>query len=299
MTRSIRTTLAALTFAALACTTTPQPHGETQTSTPTSTPDEQPPAPDCGPAIAGSEPLMQAGLVMLGEMHGSNEIPAFVGGLACHAAVRGLEVHVGLELPLAELEALERFLAGERSDATMLLQGEFWQRAEQDGRSSAAMLALLERIRVLKRAGVDVDAFAFDRAPQATWNERDAAMAAEILARVEAEPDALVITLSGNLHSRATTGLPWDPAAVPMAQHVRAARPDARTLDLRHRGGEVWACWMDEERMQCGPMQTRSPEPGSELGAPAIELWPARGEYEYDGVYVLDHLSASPPARGE
>lgn len=273
---------------ALACTPTSSPTATTPSTTL-----------DCGPAIAGSEPILQPGLVMLGEMHGSHEIPAFVGTLACHGAAQGLAVRVGLELPLTERDAVARYLAseGSESDVAALLQGEFWQRSEQDGRSSAAMLALLERVRVLKAAGAPLDAFAFDRIPQGSWNERDAAMAAEILARSEAEPDALVITLSGNLHTRATTGLPWDPEALPMAQHVRATRADARTLDLRHGGGSVWACWMVEDAMTCGPMETSSPPLSAAIVPPAIVLWPARGEYAYDGVFVLEHLTPAPPAK--
>lgn len=280
----------------LACTHA----SEAPTRTPTTSTPAQQTTLDCGPAIAGSEPLLQPGLVMLGEMHGSHEIPALVGTLACHGAAQGLAVRVGLELPLAERDAVARYLASEGSEADVaaLLQGEFWQRSEQDGRSSAAMLALLERIRVLQAAGAELDAFTFDRLPQGGWNERDAAMAAEILARSEAEPDALVITLSGNLHTRATTGLPWDPEAVPMAQHVRAVRADARTLDVRHGGGSVWACWMVEDGMSCGPMETRSPPLPEAIETPAIMLWSTRGEYEYDGVFVLEQLTPAPPAKG-
>jgi hypothetical protein len=37
-------------------------------------------------------------LVLLGEIHGTNEIPDFVGDAACAGARKG-RVHVGLELP--------------------------------------------------------------------------------------------------------------------------------------------------------------------------------------------------------
>ncbi len=251
---------------------------------------------DCGPAITGAEALLQGGrLVMLGEIHGSNEAPAFVGRLACHAARMGLEVQLGLELPRSEAPALAVYLDSEGSpeDRALLLAGAHWQRHDQDGRSSEAMLALIERIRELEAAGLALELFAFDADSWSDWNDRDAAMAEAIIARAKAHPRALVLTLSGNVHVRATPGQPWDPDAVPMGVHVRAARPDALALELRHDGGVVWACRAGEQGQVCGPMRVQGQE---RSGALEIELSHERGEFCLDGAYWLRTLSPAPPA---
>jgi len=66
--------------------------------------------------------------------------------------------------------------------------------------------------------------FAFDPATYHDWNRRDAGMAENILARAAKAPDALVLTLTGNLHNRLTRGLPWDESLVPAGVHVDADR---------------------------------------------------------------------------
>lgn len=251
---------------------------------------------DCGPPITGVEPLLQAGrVIMLGELHGTHEAPAFVVRLACYGAQAGLEVRLGLELPAAEGAALADYLAsaGSPEDRARLLAGKHWQGEMQDGRASEAMLALIERARELVAAGAPLDLFVFDYESM-DWNERDAAMAATIIAQAEAHPRALIVTLSGNLHVRTVPGLRWDPNAVPMGVHVSAARPEALALDIRHPGGEIWACALREGGGQsCGPMSMKGYDPSGET---EIELWRERNEAGLDGGYWLPALTPAPPA---
>ena len=69
---------------------------------------------DCGTPIAGVAPLLVPGtIVMLGEIHGTVETPAFVGDLACHGLVRGHRVLLGLEYPASEQADLETYLASD------------------------------------------------------------------------------------------------------------------------------------------------------------------------------------------
>lgn len=53
---------------------------------------------------------------------------------------------------------------GAAGDVQALLASEFWQRGG-DGRSSRAMLELIEDLRALKQAGRPLDLFAFDDQP--------------------------------------------------------------------------------------------------------------------------------------
>ncbi|MFV8750607.1 hypothetical protein ACNOYE_08645 [Nannocystaceae bacterium ST9] len=283
-----------LSFAS-ACT--PAPTQPDIVSPPPSAELERAAAVDCGPEIGGAAPLLhEGGVILLGEMHGSIEIPDFVGALACHAAREGLEIRLGLEIPRGEAPALATYLAsaGGPDDRDALLAGEHWQRSGQDGRSSVAMLALIDRVRVLRAAGLALELFAFDVDVHGAWNDRDAAMAAAILAEQRAHPRALVLTLSGNLHVRTQAGLPWDPEAVPMGVHVRAGKPDTLALDVRYGGGSVWVCQPVEGGGQaCGPMTLEGREPGE---VPRIEIAGERDEAGIDGVFWLRELSPASPA---
>jgi hypothetical protein len=248
--------------------------------------------PDCGQPIPGLDELARPGrLVMLGELHGTREIPDFTGDLACQAARHGIPVRLGLEVPRGDGPALARLLAAPDDDAARaaVLTREHWQRPDQDGRSSEAMLGLIERVGILRRLGLAIDIFAFDTdAHPQQWNARDAAMATAILAQTTTAPQSLVVTLSGNLHNRTVPGLPWDPAAVPMGVHVRRAVPGALSLDVRYLGGTAWIC---QER--CGLTEVR----GSREGEPRrVVLAAAHDEHGYNGVFAVGPISAASPA---
>lgn len=248
----------------------------------------------CGPEIGGAAGVIAPGtVVMLGEMHGSVEMPAFAGNLACRAAVAGHAVIVGLEIPRVEQAAIDAYLAGEGSaaDRQALLRGEHWQRSYQDGRSSAAMVELIERARRLRKDGHAVDVFAFDTGSYDDWNARDAGMAAIILERTKARPEAFVVTLTGNLHNRTAPGLPWDASLVPMGVHVKAGHGRALALNGVYEGGSTWMCEPDGG---CGAREVGFKDFPYEM--PTIDTGEAARSQGLDGVFFVGPLSPSPPA---
>jgi hypothetical protein len=248
----------------------------------------------CGPEIAGAADVIAPGtIVMLGEMHGSVEMPGFTGNLACRAAVAGHAVIVGLEIPRAEQAVIDGYLAGEGSaaDRQALLRGEHWQRSYQDGRSSAAMVELIERARRLRKDGHAVEVLAFDTGSYDDWNARDAGMAAIILERAKARPDAFVVTLTGNLHNRTAPGLPWDASLVPMGVHVKAGSGRALGLNGLYEGGSTWMCEPDGG---CGAREVGFKDFPYE--APAIDTGEGARSQGLDGIFFVGPLSPSPPA---
>ncbi|WP_428265697.1 hypothetical protein [Haliangium sp.] len=259
-------------------------------------PAEQEPvrAVDCGAEIRDAAAVLVPGaIVMLGEMHGTAEIPAFAGDLACRAAARGHRVLLGLEIPSTEQEAIDRYLASDGSTVARdaLLAGAHWQAACPDGRSSQAMLALVERVRRLRRDGLGIDVFAFDSGTYDDWNRRDASMAETILARAAGAPEALVLTLSGNLHNRLVPGLPWDDSKVPMGVHVAAAHERVISLDVRYAGGTAWIQRSEDE---CGATELS--------GKPAyrdryVEIGDGAGNPVGTGVFSVGAVTAAAPAR--
>lgn len=248
----------------------------------------------CGPEITGADAVIAPGaIVMLGEMHGSREVPAFTGNLACRAAMAGHAVIVGLEIPRVEQAAVDRYLAsgGSTGDREALVAGAHWKRPDQDGRSSRAMVDLIERVRALRQSGHKVEVLAFDNGKYDAWNERDAGMAQAILARAKAAPEAFVVTLSGNLHNRTAPGLPWDQKLVPMGVHVKAGHGRTLSLDVRYEGGTVWMC---EQNRGCGAHDLEAKD--QPYDGRAIDTSEAARKPGIDGVFFVGTLSASPPA---
>jgi|GEM_PF-386941 len=239
----------------------------------------------CPPLPTGAEPLVELGsTVVIGEIHGTQEVPKFVGTLACDAAQR-TSVIVGLEVASDLTPALRRYIAsdGTRVDRELLLTDKFW--AAQDGRASEAMLLLLDDLRELRLRGKIVDVFGFD-GPGASdeENARDRAMAANIVRALAAEPDPnrVALILTGNLHAQVDTDR-W------MAWHVRAAVPGLISLNVAFRGGSAWVC-----TPECGPREL--PGRPSEGSRHFVELASLEGG-KWDGRFYLDRATASLPLR--
>lgn len=299
--------LCALLPVVVACRAAPPDPEPPVAPRPTASPVDEPPEPpppavDCGEAIEGADRLLRpGGLVMLGEMHGTRQIPAFTADLVCLGATRGLPVRLGVELPLGEQAAIDAYLSAPPAPATSdappapadrdaLLRSNLWTRPDQDGRSSEAMLALIERVRTLRQAGLDVMLFSFDVENRGDWNARDARMAELILERASAEPQALVITLSGNVHNRVTPGLPWNADAIPMGVVVHRARSDALSLDARYQEGTAWVCRSGTE---CGVARLSGSSDSAERRVVVQAEPDANG---YHGTFSVGAIEAAPPA---
>lgn len=252
---------------------------------------------DC-PPIEGVEPLLDPGrVVMLGEMHGTAESPAFVGDLVCQALDAGRTVTVALEIPLQESERIEPFLdsAGGEADTTALLASDYWQGAYQDGRRSRAKLALLERLRSLRHRGLPVDAVLLDDLTATDGSTRDRRLGERLLEAAEKNPGGVVVSLTGNLHNRTVRGLPWDPEHEPMGYLVAEELASERiaALNVLSAGGTGWFCTGSTPET-CGAQEIGG---GGEPDAgPAVELYPEADDLGYHGVYEVGRLTASPPA---
>ena len=162
-------------------------------------------APRCA-AIAGSERLWSMpGLrfVVVGEMHGTAETPAIFADLVCSARRAKRPIVVGVERDFSEQDAIDAFLAPGNHEAALraLLSEQGWH--GRDGRSSRAMLALLEQLRALKLRGLvsGVVAFsvAFDGSQSPSRGEER--MPSALAAAANPYPNALVIALVGNVHA--------------------------------------------------------------------------------------------------
>jgi hypothetical protein len=231
-------------------------------------------------------------ILLLGEMHGTVEGPAYLGHFLCFAGTSRHPVIVGLEIPHQDQPLLDAFLASDGSAEAerALLRSEFWTRAYQDGRSSEAMLDLVRSLR---------PGFGFARTtPRVVLFDeqspnRDAAMAARLAAAAERQPDAFLVVLTGNLHARLEKGSPWDPSFEPMGLFLRRSLPGRRilSLDVGHSGGEAWIC-TGSDAGSCGPRRLS----GNDQRSRGVHMAPAGAAGHYSGHYVVGTLRVSPPA---
>ncbi|MFP2910258.1 hypothetical protein ACLESD_35510 [Pyxidicoccus sp. 3LFB2] len=253
----------------------------------------------CGEAVRGLNELLIPGLTLLiGEQLGSREAPAVVGNVVCQSAASGLPVVLGLSIPRTEQERLDRYLAspGAPADQDALLEGRFWQRPYQDGRSSRAIFSLIDHVRAMRVAGLRVTLVAYDT-DTARASERDAELAKVWAQRRKAHPDEVHIVLAGNTHTRTVSGTPWDRDFTPMAHHLQDGL--LVVLELGYAQGARWGCDLNRAgKLQCGyigatPSERVAAAPGMSAYIQRFEKPTPEG---FHGLLYVGQLTPSLPA---
>lgn len=188
-------------------------------------------------------------VILMGEVHGTGEAPAAFGAAVCRALALGRSVSVGLELYGSEAEALRSYLAsdGGQPATTVLLRSSFWTRKFQDGRSSYAILQLIERLRLLVQKNPNLNVFVLEgdavlNSTTASYT-RDEVMANKVRAERARRSAALILTLSGNVHNRIKI-MPSSPAGSipPLSMGLLLADLSPHTVSLRSSEGTFWVC---------------------------------------------------------
>jgi len=180
------------------------------------------------------------------------------------------------------------------------------------------MADLLVRLHSLSRGGQLIDIVAFNGATDEAQASRlshlpaqgphEAAQAENIRAAASAKPYDYVLVLVGNIHARKRpverSGVAFEPMAMQLAPAT-----DLVTLNMETAGGTVWNCQLKpgvkpdpkepigDDAIACGsyPLRgsaDREREPFIELSRPLM----TNSDADYDGVFWLGTVSASPPA---
>jgi len=229
-------------------------------------------------------------LVIVGEVHGSVQVPTLVLDVARKAteSLAGKELIVALELPDRMAPALASFLTDEDASESRakILADAFW--TWRDGRSSDAMLGLIDGLRELRRHGASVSIEPFDSSnvEGAAGKLRDSHMAANVRRLLREQPESRILLLAGNYHARMAKGAPWDAELEHMAYRLRDEQP--LTLDARAPTGSVWVCTPD-----CGVYEFGKQAPPADA---SVHLFDALSETGYRGEIVFPRFTASPPA---
>ena len=248
----------------------------------------------CDPIDGLAERIAPGRIFLLGELHGTEQSPAFAASVACVVAERGDDLVVGLELVSDAQKMVDRYLdsPGEPADRAALLRHDIWTRDYQDGRNSLAMVELIERVRRLTHGGHAASILFFDGAG-ARGQGREAAMAGAIAASANKHPEAVHVILTGNRHSRTATGNRYDPNYEPMGYLLGQRVPGDRivALDVAHEGGSAWVC-----APECGVVSLAERHGGDRW---SIEIDDATRPSGHLGWYRVGTLSASAPAVGD
>lgn len=218
-------------------------------------------SPDCEPAKEIDVARLSARALIVGELHGTTETPAFIARLACSLLKAGRPVIVALEREGQEQPALQRYLssAGQPADVQALTGQEAWSRPQQDGRNSLAMLAMLEQLRRLRAAGQPVGVLAMQQtfvplvppgtAGKATWSEadrdrfgeiNDRTMADQVWTTLATHPAYTVIALAGNMHTAIASASRLKQSPWPSFGDALAAMTPVQVIGLSSSGGSSW-----------------------------------------------------------
>lgn len=233
-------------------------------------------------------------LVFFGELHGTSEAPSFVGDVLCNVAIRNESVTLALELPDDLQDALTQFVDDGQKNSparSALLAHPFWSAGDADGRSSLAMLQLIERARALRMRGFPIRVVAFDQSSNKSvpGASREQRMAEHLRSQFEGlAPDGKLIVLTGNLHSRSERGLPWNASFESAAYLLRELNP--LSLDIAHSGGTAWNCAIDG----CAA-RTMRPSVPEDLAAINTGIYRSETWRGHDGLYFVGAISASLP----
>jgi hypothetical protein len=222
-------------------------------------------------------PLLAAGeILVVGETHGSNEIPAYFLEMVRHEARNG-RVTVGLELPASAAGIDCRSHAPRRLPAG-------WRAPNQDGRTSRAMRTLICGLRDRSLSRQVRIVFLDNSVRGANFDEEAARRFRQAFAR---QPRTGLI-LTGNYHSRNNEGS--------LAAHLRRLGSSVRTATVSSASAETWIC--SGEPISCGARPSNinfcSRDPAA---AEAIRWHPvADPRFAWNLCLSLPRLTASPPA---
>ncbi|WP_409266661.1 hypothetical protein [Massilia sp. BHUDP2] len=247
-------------------------------------------APSCTPLEAIPAAVADAPFLVLGDVHGTREVPAFVAAYLCAGAKQQRSTTLAIELPSSAQDALDAFLASQGSpqDVERLLGGGLWRSPRQDGRTSIDMLRLIQQVRTLRAEGADIRIAAIDTV--AATPQRSAAMAERLRAELRLGTGRQLVALVGAPHAIRSKGKRFNPDYESAIYLLADRRPLSLTVGTA--GGTAWVCrgatpdtcgataW-DINRVDpapAGPFSLVPPSP------------------QYDGVFYVGATSASPPA---
>lgn len=278
---------------------------------------------DC-PEIQGLDYLLSDAapeIIVIGESHGMVQPPELVKALTCHSEKRGYRTALALEIS-DEKNLYKDYLEsdGTESDKSALFEDWMWKGLFTDGRSSDAMLGLIDYARVRSQVNSDFSVIFFkpsgkgidknlNRSQRSQIYEKQ--MAQNILDGADQSGAQKTFVLVGNLHARRGRYSYNDLEYDLMALHL--PKNKAITLDAVYSAGTSWNCRGPEPK-DCGEHTVggsvaadsdlaKSGKLTIILSSDKERIAPFIGRLFktewYDGVVYIGEAKASPPANLE
>lgn len=229
--------------------------------------------------------------LVFAEVHGTNEMPELFAEIVCQFAI-GEPVDVAVEWPTKYFEPLNNYISGKNSNQFLTprqIAQDITSSASPDGRTSEAIVEMIEFFRTIKNRGGDLVLIPFVPSPnderfaghQANYEK---GLAHSILSRQSLHRRTLVLV--GNIHAQKKTyELSAGDSFEPMVTYL----PEDVTLTLAPRieSGLAWNC-----TVECG----EHPLPNRDLAGKAyIEVFDAP-KSGFDGAWLIGVVTASRPA---
>lgn len=192
-------------------------------------------------------------VIAIGEHHGTDKIPLLVGKIA-EALSKNETITLALEIQQANQTGINEYLR--TGDPYILQLLAHFAREYQDGRSSAAMVQLLD----LARKNKNIEVLAFDPDFNSSGQDRDTKMAQNILKKLRKKPNQRLVVLAGNVHSATKIGNFFDPNYKPMAYELFSLpnspilQTDILSVMTRYEDATIWGC-INDTATDCGPMK--------------------------------------------
>lgn len=218
-------------------------------------------------------------IVMLGEMHGTNESAPFVNGLANLFTGKGDSVLVGLEI---SEELMTKFNAL-RTDSS-IYQSEFFSNPPYlDGRESFPWANLISTLN--KNPKVKVFFFDTNRDKNVV-SFRDSLMAMNIKTQLSQHPTWKMITLSGNYHNKISNA---NTMASVLKRNVSA---NICSLNIEYKQGSANANFnrgLEIKQLGSYPSAFNSTEGYDRY----LLLYSTTSNYDYNGIYYTKYITAA------
>lgn len=232
-----------------------------------------------------NQSIANKNVIVIGEMHGTTEVPLFVLSLIEKLSQERKGITVGLEIPSNNQNEMEEFLRTGNFDE--LLKLDFFK--YPDGRSSIAMGQLIKGLRDIKR--VKVICFDIDTKLDYRIN-RDSVMGVNLSTGYKG---GQLIMLTGNLHANLKEGY-WRPnfkSAIYYFNSIKQLDKSLITLNTYFGSGTIWNCMQDgcKERV-VGSNSSLKQRSGL---TNFIGIYEGIHESGYSGYIYLDSVTASKP----
>jgi hypothetical protein len=224
-------------------------------------------------------------VIVIGEMHGTTEIPLFVLSLIRKLSKNKGRITIGLEIPTNHQREVEEFL--KTDDFDKLLKLDYFK--YPDGRTSIAMGELIKGLRDIK--GLRVICFDIDTNLDAKVN-RDSTMGVNLSRGYKG---GQLIMLTGNLHANLKEGY-WRPnfkSAVYHFNKIGKFENSLISLNTYFGSGTIWNCMQDgckERNVNSNSVLKQKSGPTNFIG-----IYEGIHPSGYSGFIYLDNVKASEP----